>query len=130
MGGGSIESMAGQTVAGGEQSTLEDGGAVASRAGLLILDRWQAAKQAGLHTLRTCGPEPDVPVEYESMATRGVMPKVEAVSADTVAICTAGTAGGQAGSGEQGGAQEMVSDWSGCCGCSSSAPWSLPLSAM
>ena len=93
MGGGSIESMAGQTAAGGEKSTLEDGGAVASRAALLNLDRWQAAKQTGSHTLRTCGPEPDVPVEYESMATRGVVPKAEAVSADTVAICTAGTAG-------------------------------------
>jgi len=37
-------------------------------------------------TLSTSAPEPDVPVEYDSIATRGSMPKIAAVSAQPIAM--------------------------------------------
>ena len=47
--------------------------------------RWRTNSVAAL-TLSTSAPEPLVPVEYDSMATRGSIPNLAAVRADEIAM--------------------------------------------
>ena len=43
-------------------------------------------RSVACRTLSTSGPDPEVPVEYDSIATRGSIPNFDAVSAELIAI--------------------------------------------